>query len=364
MGWSARTLLVLVALVGMVNLAAAQDVGPGCGPRPAIQTPTFFMSMPSFFPRGFRQPVSLGDLEVRPAVRVGYQKIGLNFNIPAFSQIDNRPAPIDLSVKDANVWVGAVRLDVDFWRDWFLFGSAEANAQRSITVFTYDEPTQYIGFAVSVPYEWTGTKLEWWSIDCGIGYRFCPGAALVAGSRWDHLSLLPSDPRDRAGNPVNLDLSVPGASLSERAYSDIRAKTWIPYVGVQLIGRCFRASLLWSPIGDANVRVPLRFTRLINIIGVFPFPRNTDVEYAFRLRKPAGFLEGNFDYQMTAGGTLGLGLWLKGTWLMMRGTGEMTQDFHTVDQRGIFPPLFESQEATGTYSRYIAAGGLSAWLTF
>jgi hypothetical protein len=183
-----RFCLVFAVLAGMVNVAAAQYAGPGFGPGPAIQAPSSFMSMPSFFPQGLQGAVSLGDFVVRPEVRVGYQKIGLNFNIPAFSQLDSMPAPIDLSVKDANVWVGAVRLEVDFWRNWFLFGSLEGNAQRNVTVFTYDQLLSFYGLA---PYQWNATGLQWWDIDAGIGYKFCPQIAIVFGSRWDHLFFTP-----------------------------------------------------------------------------------------------------------------------------------------------------------------------------
>jgi hypothetical protein len=362
-----RFLLIFPAFWGMANLAFAQGVGPEFAPTgPVVQTSSSFMSLPSVFTSVLQEAFSLGSIDMRAGLRIGYQNIGLNFSLPAFSQIDHLPAPLDLSLKDANMWVGAVRLDAELWRRWFLFVSGEGNARQNATLFTYDEPTQYYGLTTFVPYKWTGTQLEWWSVDGGIGYRFCPGVALVAGSRWDRLSLVPSDPTDAAGNPVNVDnaLGCPNCRLNERAYSEIWATTWIPYLGVEFAGRCFRSSLLWSPFGNAAIRVPLRFTRLI-IIPVDPvFPRNTNVEYAFKLRRPGGFLEANFDYQATFSRTLGLGVWFKGTWLRMIGNGDMTQDFHTFDQRGVFPPLYENQDATGSYTRNIVAGGLSASLTF
>jgi len=356
-----RFCLIFLACVGMANFAFAQGPGPELAPPgPVVQSSSSFMSLPALFPSALQGAFSLGGIEVRTGLRIGYQNIGLNFNLPAFSQIDNLPAPLDLSLKNGNMWIGAVRLDAELWRSWFLFASGEGNARQNVTLFTYDEPTHYYGLTTFAPYKWTGTQVEWWSVDGGIGYRFCPGAGLLVGSRWDRLSLVPSDPSDASGSPVNYDVA---GILSERAYSDILATTWIPYFGIELTGRFFRSSLLWSPLGNAALRVPLRYTRLIT--SIVPFvPRNTNVEYAFKLRRPGVFLEGNFDYQMTFGGTLGLGIWFRGTWLKMIGDGDMSQDFHYRDARGIFPALYENQEGTGTYSRSMVAGGLSASLEF
>jgi hypothetical protein len=354
--------MMFLAFLGMANFAFAQDTGTDFTPSgPVIQAPSSFMSQPGLLPSGLQGRFTLGSIEVRPGVRIGYQNIGLNFNLPGFSIIDNLQAPLDLSLKDANMWVGAVRLDVELWRRVFLYASGEGNARQNVTLYTYEEPTQASIFA---PYKWTGTQVEWWSIDTGIGFRFCPRGALLAGSRWDRLSLVPDDPTDAAGNPVNTTIPFcPTCSRKERAYSDIWAKTWIPYIGVEFSGQCFRSSLLWSPLGQAAIRVPLRFTRLITV-PAFPFPSLANEEYAFKLRRPGGFLEWNFDYQGTLGRTLGLGVWFKGTWIKMVGDGEMTQDFHFLNQLGIFPNLYAQQDVIGTYTRNIIAGGISASWTF
>ena len=361
-----RCCLICLAIAGMANFAFAQGMSSELGSRgPVVQNPDSSMSLPPLFPSGFQEMISLGGIRVRPTLRIGYQSLGLNFTIPAFAHEDNSPAPLDLSLRNANVWVGSVRLDIELSPGLFLFAAGDANAKRNITVITSDEPLNYQDVVTFKPIEWTGSQFQWWSVEGGLGYRLFPATGLIAGLRRDHLTLQPSDPRDAAGNPVNYDATFSNRAVSERAYSDILVTNWIPYFGVELMGQFFRASLLWSPFANADVRIPVRYVRNLALFVGQNF--NTSLDYNFKLQKPGTFLEGNFEYLMPLGRTLSFGPWFKGTWLRMTGTGEMTAEFNLQRVGGGTRDVFAQgalDEQTATYTRYILAGGLWASAIF
>jgi len=199
---------------------------------------------------------NLAAVKLRPSVRVGYQWIGLNFNLPtpeALGFADS--APIDIQLRDANVWVGSVGLEALLTSRLSLFVNGEANAKKNAGAVTSEDPLRDLtGLA---PYRWDASGLEWWALEGGAAFEIFDGTTLFAGLRRDHLSFRMNNPRDALGNPINFVLSVPNiVLLTETNAADFQAKLWIPYLGLRMTGPNYRGSLIWSPFVSAAVRIP------------------------------------------------------------------------------------------------------------
>ena len=274
---------------------------------------------------------------VRPSVRVGYSKMGLNLNFPIPFDFGSLIRPIDLQILDANLWTGAVLLEVDVTSGVRLFFIGQGNSQRNATVIASPDPL-FVPFDV----EWTGSKVEWWAVEGGLTYSLLNDVNLLIGLRRDHLSIGLTDPRLGvfAIVPTTLD-----------SYSgDIRTKMWIPYFGLELTGANYRVKLVGSPFPWVEARFPFSASDTPPLLLVNP-------KYA--LKKSGAFLELDFAYQVQPLSNVGFGIWGNLSWLRARGKG--TGDLTT----GGFVsggPLAES--ATSTLTRYSAGGGLSAELTF
>ena len=133
----------------------------------------------------------IAGVRVTPSVQVGYQLIGLNFDLPIF--IPNVSPPpnesLSLQFQDANVWIGALGLKADFPCGLSLILKGQANARRDIRVFTpQDSQGQGIGVI------WNGNKLQWWTLDAGLAYPLRDDWSIVAGFRRDQLSVALSNP--------------------------------------------------------------------------------------------------------------------------------------------------------------------------
>jgi len=339
---------------------AAQGFGGGGG----FPGGSLFASVPGL------GSIDVGGMRLMPNVRVGYQKIGLNFNLPVPSGIaffGDNSAPIDLQLTDANVWVGAVSLEGRVSPRLSLFLNGEANAKRNSGAITNEEPLQHISGLV--PSQWTASQLEWWSIGVGGTYAISNDIAIVGGLRREHLSFGLTDPRDAAGVPINTQLSVPGiVLLTLENAADFQLKLWVPYVGIQFSGQSYRARLNWSPFLGASVKLP---DQLIQNIFVFVAPGVTvlqDFEWKYSMNRTGTLLEGDFEYDLRFSANAAVKLWAKGSWLQVRGSGNLDQ---IVDQfiaiGGVpipIPQASGSSSDTATLARYVTAAGLAAELAF
>ena len=182
-----------------------------------------------------------------------------------------------------------------------------------------------------------------------------------------------SDPRDSNGGPLNYDDSgaIPPFSTfarHERYYSDLLTKLWIPYVGIQMVGPGYKASLIGSPFASAEMKIPVS---LLFDITFFLFGSSTQSVSAENLQyyvmKPATFLEASFNYDVNVLPALAVGVWGNASWMSMRGLGNW--DYHARQQvfdNGVpLPPNFfaQSQDNTTTYTRFLVGVGLSAALS-
>jgi len=207
-------------------------------------------------------------------------------------------------------------------------------------------------------------------------HRSCtgPGAdwSILVGLRRDQLAVNLRDPRDSSGNPLNFDDSgtlLPGLTFatSERYTSDLMSNLWIPYVGLEIVGPGYKASLIGSPFASAEMKIPASFLfDLALTLQIGPFPPDTTQlltadSLLYRVNKPAAFLEGSFQYDLSLLPTLKGGLWCKGSWLSLRGQGSWNHDYRgqVIDNGTPLPPSVDSQSQhnTATYTRYTLGGG-------
>lgn len=295
-----------------------------------------------------------GDLTITPAVQVGYQKIGLNFNLP----LPYLYSGLDLSFKDANMWIGSLGVTADWASGFFLSLKAQGNAKRRITI---DTPETVIYDKV----QWDGTGLEWWTLEGSAGYRFSPGVSVLAGLRRDHLSVKMTNPRDEFGYPFNYDSSSLGIGISERYYGDFMSKLWIPYLGLQVSGTRYRASFLWSPFASGDVKIP---TALLITQTVFPITVGIGDDMRHRARGGAQFLECNIEYDCNVSSNFGLQVWGSCNWMSLRRNGKLDDTASAfLSVAGVV--LFYDTDSisttdTATYRRYMLSGGLSAKFSF
>lgn len=306
---------------------------------------------------------------VTPQVQVGYQKLGLNFNLPALRDPGPLawPSTLDLELRKADLWLVALEADVDF-PSGLTFGlKAQTNFRKNASAYERQEYVE--GGTQGV--NWTASNLQWWTIDGRLMYRFSPDFSVAAGLRRENLSFNLTNPTTDQGFPLNLDDSGNiGFGLTyERRWrysSNLVSKLWIPYVGLDIIGNQYKASLIASPFASAEVQVPAEyFTDTAFFLSGFPLAQLiTNEELKYRVMKPAVFVEGNFSYDINVSAGFKLGLWLNASWLRLRGQGNWNYSY-----TGQVPPLAsssfsESQQNTAVFTRYLLGGGVSAELYF
>jgi len=348
--------LPLITILAVANSAPAQGLFPIPGP----------------------QSLDFTGVRLIPEVQIGYQQLGLNFNLPATTLTTGLPpfpSTLDLQFQDVNLWVGAVGLLIDSPYRLSAEIKGQANAKRRINVFEREE--YVLGAEQGVM--WTGSQLEWWAVEGRVLYRLRPDCSVLVGLRRDHLAVNLTDPRDASGNPLSFSDSgviAPGLTFARNQsyYSDLISKLWIPYLGLELVGPGYRATLVGSPFASAEIKVPAALLfDLALTLQIFPFPPSTSEllnadSLLYRVNKPALFLEGSFQYDLNVFPSLSVGLWCSGSWMKVRGTGDWSHNSRAqVIANGLpLPPNFDSQtqDNMASYTRYFLGGGFSAALSF
>jgi hypothetical protein len=320
----------------------------------AIPAATFFHSFPAF------SSWSVGNVRMTATPRISYQWVGLNFNLPTLAAIPvgDGVAPIDIQLKDASFWVGAVGLEAQLTHRLSLYATGEANAKRNADVVTAEDPLRY--YTGLVPYRWDAADVQWWALEGGATFEIVQGSAVFAGLRRDYLSFGLDNPQDPFGVPINF-------GNRRRAVADLQLKLWIPYIGVRMTGSNCRAAILWSPLANSAMKVPDVFHSRISIFGSRTL---TGFEWRYSMFQPGQFLEGQVEYDVSLIRNLFINVWAKGSWLRIRGTGNLDEIRNQLVRLTTFPPieiftgLQGEQAATATLSRTLVAIGLSATLQF
>ncbi len=303
------------------------------------------------------EPFSYHGITFQPEAFAGYEKLSLNFNLPA---------TLDLQFQDAGLWVGGVGLQVDCPGRLGFAVKGWGNAKKNISVAAREEPY----FSSFETVMWTGSKLQWWTLEGSVHYRASAAWSVSAGLRRDHLSVNLTNPRSKFGalNYDEVRVDPFGFNMYSLRYrSDFSSKLWIPYIGLKLRGNKYKASFLVGPYASADTTAPagiLNKGRTESVFFSFDFSQNVTMKY--RVHKPAVFLEGDFRYDCPLSGGVNLGLWFTGNYLNLRGDGawDLSDSFQLTSN--VFPGFFESRSAsrqdTASYTRSMVGGGVSlAW---
>jgi hypothetical protein len=290
-------------------------------------------------------------------VKAGYERLDFRFNVPIpevppFNGLEIIfPAAVDFKTKDANVWIGAVELELQMRETLGVFVNGEGAASRRVDVRDEQDPFQ-------LPVEWKGSELEWWSIEGGGFYYFRPGYALVGGLRRSRLSLKLQDPSDVFGFYQGF-LQV---GYNDRYTADLLTDMWIPYIGIRMNGDNYKAELLYSPLSFVDVTLPFRYRFDIafpTFGGPFAFQQER-----YSMDKVGTFVEASLDYYLRSGANYTLSLWAKGTYMNIRGKG--FED----STRQSPPPFFAgfsgsgSAHAQGSLNVSAISGGIAGLVTF
>lgn len=296
----------------------------------------------------------LSGVQVSPWVKVGYQSMALNLNIPVPDIVEFGPAlllqsTLDFKLLDAGVWVGG--LGINARKDLFsAFLSVEANAGKNVRVETASE-----GFwAGEFPVNWRGSRLEWWAIDGGGGVDLTTNVGMVGGLRLEHWSLKLADPVDPTGLIREFQ-----ALYGDRYRGDFLTKVWVPYVGIRTAGPYFKGLLRFSPVVFCNAKIPLRYTYVDVPFGV------TFEETDYTFKRIGLWLDASLDSAVQVSPDFRCSIWLKGSWLQVRGRGREGYRLDFAAAGGASGNLFNlSGSATGVYTSHILAVGLRGEAAF
>lgn len=294
----------------------------------------------------------LGGVRVIPGVKVGYQRMSVNFNFP------HAPIPwaywfhrggLDLSVKDANLWIGGAELTFGIAPAFSLVVEAEASANRPVQLSVTEAPYDFFftSGGVNPLRRQSGHQFQWWQLDL---YAVYGGSlAVMGGFRIDRLTL-----GIRGANDENVFFPGP-----EMHGGDLLNKLWIPYLGLQFRSGAFRASVIYTPFAWADMDLKLTES---DDKGV---PSAESAK--FTLKRNGYFLEGCADYSAASAFGVQLGAWGKASYLKIRGNANERWSGYDSSTGGAFfggYPLAVSDDAQATLTRIAWSLGLSANLGF
>ncbi len=293
----------------------------------------------------------LGNVKVSPNVYVGCQRTGVNFNLPQNWISAHNDRSLDLALKNVNLAMGGVALDVTIGQKLSVFFVAEGNALRNTNVITPQNYTYALG--PWLPYKWEGSQFQWWSVDGGVAYVITPGAGLVAGLRADHISVGLKNPVNRAGQAV----SYVGRYFN--VSGDLLIKIWNPYLGVRFDGINYRAWFIGSPFSTCKVIIPTRWIDIVTATG-----DDDLLETKCSLSKPGGFLEFGMDYDVALSRNASILMWGKANWNRFSGLGNSNRVQNVTAGFGPGASNAEFASNTATLTRFVTSGGLGASLNF
>ena len=295
--------------------------------------------------------LELGSVKVVPFVKVGYEQIGINMNLPvsslALAWILERKS-LDFKLQDAGVWVGEVGLDTMTSRGLLFSLSALGSAQKNVSVKMPENPFGNFGLPQLTvnPLNWNGSQFQYWSIDGNIGWKIWSDVGIIGGVRFDKVSTDLRDPVDQFGELIT--------QPTNQFFADFSTNVWMPYLGIKLLESNYNFTLIATPLATLSVNVPLTF--ILPDAGITSRETST-----YNIAKPGWFIEGKFNYFLNLNNDLGFSLWGKLNWLNVKGNGTLDHVHYGPSNGGID---FDSVSGDATYSRYLVGGGVAATLSF
>ena len=310
--------------------------------------------------------LDIANVKLRTTAYAGYQRMGLNFDLPFPISIFTNTDSIDFSLSKADMWVGSAGLNMDLFRGTTeynsnfkpfvsLFLKATANAGKSVQAVTNQDPLPNVSvitpegsLSTSPPGTWPNSNLEWWVVDGGALYHCSGSVAIIAGLRRDHLSL--SFDKNYAANfPL-------GSAIGIDYSGGFLDKLWVPYLGLQLKGTNYSGSFIWSPFVSTSLKVPLRTSAFASAPPLFA---QIVEEIKFSVFNPGTLSEANFEYDQELTRGIFFGIWGNASQLRIRKIGYIQLTLNTLTLLGpVTTSVTASDSGTATLGRYIVAGGI------
>jgi hypothetical protein len=326
------------------------------------------------------EPFRFGGVTISPSIKLGYEKIGLNFSLPLLTG-----NAVDLSLRDAKLAVGGLGISATIGNRFAIFATAEATLTRSVEVCIQEGPSN-LG---QLPVSFAGSEFRQGNLEAGLVYRFPGDVSLVGGLRRSRIIMRLDPMSSSTSSLVSYSLPLPppfaltfsfSQEHSRRSAGDFDIGLWIPFLGVQITGPNYRGALLGSPVGWVQLGIPLGFqatdTDAFSASGWLFFPwlfsisdRHTEQsEIRYRFKNSGVFLQGDFEYDVPLGSGFGLSLWAKGNWMRFPGTGSGGYTLNVSDQAAVFfqlgsiPPIiidFQQQLSSAVTDSSSAQGSLN-----
>lgn len=304
----------------------------------------------------------------RSQVKVGYQQMGMSFNIPipstlvAANQNLFNFDSMDVSLSDMGLWVGGVRFDVPLPARLSLFAEAFGNASKSANAkmdFGGDVINVASDSPFTSPWTWTASPINWWSLDAGVAYDWNEMLGIIVGYRIDNTSMQLKDPRNLYG-PLS-GRTILGAPLydSERRSSDVQYEIWVPYFGFRGSGSNFNYYVIGSPFATVDVKMPITWFGRLALTG----DDWSGSQYLISMGG-GGFIEfaGSYNYRLQQ--TLSLDFWAKGSWFGVSGNGQLTSNADFDNNFSLFGQSGSAEVGDSKARRYLGALGVAATLQF
>jgi hypothetical protein len=293
--------------------------------------------------------LGLGPVVLTPSFKTGYQTMGLNISLPVIPGDPlHSPPPLlglnslDATIKRAHSWVASSRLAAQLG-DWYVFAGAEAALPRQVTAEFDQHPMGRVS-GLTDPIHMKGADFRWWMWEVGTGYTAYDRVIVFSAVRRDLASL-------RLGEPS--EFGMPQLqNVADFVGADLQTSLWIPHLGVNFSGARYSASLAWSPLAVVQVKLPFR---------MLSAGQGRGETATYVVNNPGNFIEVKFDSDMKIMRTFDLGIWVKGTWLQVRGIG--TEDVRTLSS-GSTTGEFGTGSAESVITRYQASVGLTAAAAF
>lgn len=272
------------------------------------------------------------NVKVNPYVQAGFQHVGSNMNLPINPEGPTagllQIAEMDIELEDANFWTGIAGLTLKKGELLSLFASAGGILGRQLGV-SGEIPISLGPLSTSADVDFTGSKVEAWYIQSGIGL-----GPILGGLYWDHFTVDVGEPRRG---------SVPLANQTLRGY--VVSKTFAPYIGLAVPAQGVLATVIYSPLAWSNTTLALRTSAA------------TLAELQYKWKKPGNLLSASIEYSKTLFGSTCLGLWGNYTWMKVRGNAEL--EFERAA-----PFLVREKDVTATMTKYVLQGGVSLGINF
>lgn len=289
------------------------------------------------------------SVQVAPYIRVGYQRMGVNLNVPIggirpdwFTMND-----MDVKLDRQEFLIGTLGLNTLLRQRFGFFAEASASAQRAgsvTTVFTNLAvpaiPTNPTGWS------WPSQQVQWLELNFGGSFRLLDSGTLLLGYKFDRLTQVLTDPPNAYVLPT---------ATAHNNFGDLDIRTYSPYVGLRFDDKFVRIDLIWSPfLTSYNAQMPLRITLAVP-------GEVAALEGRYGLSGGGGnLLEAYGEGKFNIFDLLAAKLWLKASWLKCQGNGN--RDF--VGNDIPFGSWSNSDSANGSLTAYLWAFGLAGEIKF